>query len=201
MSRRQDSSIRNLSQLRVLLPCQNLMQMTEGLLFRDDCHVKLLRIGNQLLRIVCGNRSAGKRRERSRGVLHCVLEIRRVDIQLVRGEGANLFFLKLQRGQRPARQIVMHAAPAHGRPVANRRAGENRNCRGTPNQLFQSLCSTKDSGGGVPDDEDIPLFRHQHVAFRLHGDVEGHVLTLEHLACKRSVVPQQVNAHGGCGLP
>ena len=64
LTRRQHSAIRNLSQRRVLLPRQNLVQVAERFLLRNDRQVIFLRVLHQRFRVFRRNRTAGQRWQR-----------------------------------------------------------------------------------------------------------------------------------------
>src|SRR5690242_5168110 len=70
----------NLSQRCVLLPGQDFVQVTKGLLLRNNGDVIPPRVLHESLRILCGNGTAWKRWQRVRRILHRVLEIWRVDV-------------------------------------------------------------------------------------------------------------------------
>ena len=91
--------------------------------------VILPRIGHQFGNFGRRQRAARRRGQRLIGIKQRVLEIRRIDVDLERGKDTNLVLLKIQRGKRPAREIVVNAAILHRRPVAHRPVGS---CRAAP---------------------------------------------------------------------
>ena len=68
---------------------------------------------------VAGEGAAGRRGEWIGGVLEVVLEVGRVEIDLVGGEDFKLMLLEGERGEGAAGEIVVLAAILHGGPVAD----------------------------------------------------------------------------------
>ena len=87
-----------------------MMQMAEGLLLGDDGDVILAGVGDQLRGLGRRERAARRRGQRLIGIEQRVLEVRRVDVDLERGEDANLVLLEFERGKRAAGEIVVDAA-------------------------------------------------------------------------------------------
>jgi hypothetical protein len=162
----------------VLLPEEDLVQMTEGFLLRNDGDVIGPRVFDQCFCVRRRQRTAGQSRQRIRGVLHRVLEVGRVDVELVSSKRPDLLLLVGQRGDGSARKVVVHAAPAHRRPVANGRALEDGAGAAATLELDEGLHAVEDARGRVPDDEDFMRAGDENVAFRLHRRVEAHLLAV-----------------------
>ncbi len=170
--------------------------MTEGFLLRNDGDVVGARVLDQRLRVCRRQRAARQGWQRIRRVLHGVFEVGRVQIELVCGEGADLLFLVGEGRHGSAREIVVHAAPAHGRPVANGRSLEDRSGAAATFQLDERLHAVEDARGRVPNDESLMRAGNENVAFGLHRRVEGHLFAMKNAACRGVAVTQQPDAEG-----
>ncbi len=67
-------------------------------------------VGDELAGLGLGDGSAGRRHERMAGVLHGVLEVRRVDVDLVSGDGSDELLLEVEGGDGAAGEVVVEAA-------------------------------------------------------------------------------------------
>ena len=126
---REHGAVGRLGERLVLLPRQRVVQVPEGFLLGHDGDVVGARVGDQGCRVGRGDGSAGRRDERVRRVRGGVLEVGRVEIDLVRREGADHLLLELQRGDGAAGEVVVQAAILHRRPVADRRRSAGRRWR------------------------------------------------------------------------
>ena len=107
-------------------------------------------------------------------VLHRVLEVERVDVELVRRHDADLFFLVLNGGKRTAREVVADSAIAHRRPVADVGGMESRGGAIALDELLDGLHSVEEALRSRPDDDeggrrgsdDVPLGLHFAGEFR-----------------------------------
>ena len=143
------------------------MQMAEGLLLGDDGDVILAGVGDQFGGLGRRERAAGRRGQRLIGIKQRVLEIRRVDVDLERGEDANLVLLEFERGKRAAGEIVVDAAILHRRPVAHRARGQHARRAGQRQQLLEGLHAVEDARAGGADDGGVVRLDDQDVALRL----------------------------------
>src|SRR5438270_3412007 len=106
-----------------------------------------------------------------------MLNVERVHVQLVFGLGANLLLDEIHIRYRAAADVVMHAAPFHGRPIANR---YSRNYQGfrrvaaRPNQLPEGLRAIEQTLAGARADDDARFFGKHYVALlvKIFRDVE-----------------------------
>ena len=80
------------------------------------------------------------------GVLHRVLEVGRVDVDLVGGDDADLLLLELERGDGAAGEVVVEAAVLHRRPVADGRCVEDGVGAVSGDELLDRLQGVEDSG-------------------------------------------------------
>ena len=115
----EDVAVRGLGERGVLLPVEEIVEVAEGLLLGDDGDVVLGGVGDELAGLGLGDGSAGGRHERVAGVLHGVLEVGRVDVDLVGGDGADELLLEVEGGDGAAGEVVVEAAILQGGPVAN----------------------------------------------------------------------------------
>ena len=99
------------------------MKVPEGLLLRQDCDVVLRRILNQffnLSRSEC--RPVGRvfrRNERLILEVENMLHVEAEQIDLVLRQSANLHLQIIELRNRPAADIVAHAAPFHAGPIVD----------------------------------------------------------------------------------
>ncbi len=165
--------MRRLGEVGVELELECVMQMSEGLLLRNDRDVVLGGVGDEVAHVVTAHCAAGRGDHRLRGEGQRVLEVQRERVDLEGGEEAHLALLILERGQRAAREIVLHAAPAHRGPVANHRRCEAR--AAAINELLECLESVEHASGAVADDGGAVVGGDEDVALILHCGVEGEV--------------------------
>ena len=100
--------MRRLAERGVDLVLEDVVQVPERFLLGDDLHVVAPGVGDELADIGAGHGPAGRGDQRIGGVAEGVLEVRRVDVELVGREGADLLLLEFQRGHRPAGEVVFH---------------------------------------------------------------------------------------------
>ena len=115
----EDGAVGGFGEGAVLLPDEAMVEMPEGFLVGDDGDMELGGVGGELARVCRGDAAAGRRGERVRGVLLGFFEVGAVDVDLVAGESADEVLLEGERGDGAAREIVLHAAVAHGGVVAD----------------------------------------------------------------------------------
>jgi len=167
-------AMRRFAQCGVLLELENLVQMAEGLLLRNDGDVVFCRVGDQFAPLGGCHGSAGKGREGRGGVGKGVFKVGREDVDLVGGEGADLALEKLHAGDGTAGPIVRDAAMGHGGPVADGGNEENGVFAGAADQLLDGLRAVEEAGGGFGDDGETPQTAgHYDVALVLHGGIEA----------------------------
>ena len=143
--------------------------MSERLLLRNDRHMVVARIGHQGRRICRRNCPPRWRRQRIRRVTRGVLEVGRVDIDLVPCQRSNHLLFELERCHWPARKVVLQPTVAHSRPVANRRRMQHGGgCRVGLDQLLHRLQCIEDSFSRSRRDRQSFAVRDHRIAFSLH---------------------------------
>ena len=159
------------------------MQVTECLLLGHDGDVVLGRVGDQRTGVGGRDAASGGCGQRVRGVLLGVLEVGRVQVHLVGGDGANQFFLELEGRDGTTRGVVLHAAIVHGGPVLD--LGEAHDGGGAVvfNELLDGLGGVEEAhrrgcgqGEGVrPRRDGVALGLHlgRQILIVLEGDGEG----------------------------
>ena len=115
----EDIAVRGLGEGGVGLPGEIVVEVAEGLLLGDDVDVIETRIGDEGGGFSGREAAAGRSHEGVRGVLEGVLEVGRVDVDLVSGQGADELLLELEGREGAAGQVVGEATVLHGGPVAN----------------------------------------------------------------------------------
>jgi hypothetical protein len=115
----------------------------------------------------------GRGEEGIGGVGGGVLEVGRVEVDLVGGEGADKLLLEVECGDRAAREIVVEAAVLHGWPVADLRGVEDGVGAVSGDELLDRLQGVEDAGIGRGGDGEALAVGDDGVAFRL--DCVGHV--------------------------
>ena len=172
----EDVAVRGFGELGVLLPVEEVVEVAEGFLLGDDGDVVLGGVGDQLAGLGLGDGSAGGRHEGVAGVLHGVLEVGRVDVDLVGGEGADQLLLELEGGDGAAGEVVVEAAVLHGGPVADGGGVEDGCWAGGAGRDFDELLygleGVEDSGGGGGGEGEAFAVGDDGVALGLH--VFGH---------------------------
>ena len=144
---------------------EHVMQVPERLLFGNDLDVELFRVRDQFLHLVLRHHTAGRRHERMRLVLKRVLVVGRVHVQLESRKVADLHLLVVERRQGTAGEIVLHAAPAHGRPIANG-ASVNEGFRAvSAHELLDGLCAVEQAGGRCSENDGLIFIDDNGVAF------------------------------------
>ena len=136
LPRSQHMTVGRLGRILVQIVLQHLVKMPKRLLLGHNRDVIPARIRHQLRRFGRRERAARRRGQRLIRIEQRVLEVGRIDIDLESGEDPDLMLLKLQRGKRPAREIVVDAAILHRRPVAHRARGQNPLGAGERQQLL-----------------------------------------------------------------
>src|SRR5258706_16154528 len=101
-----------------------MMQMSECFLLRDYIYMVAPSVCDQLSNLVVCHRPARRTNERIRRILECVLEVRRIHVDLVCGESPHLLLLKRECRHRSTREIVVESAILHCGPVSDRCALE-----------------------------------------------------------------------------
>ena len=142
---REDRAVRRLGQRLDLLPQELVVQMAEGLLLGHDGDVVEARVGDERGCVRCADAAAGRREQRVRGIGRRVLKVRRVEVDLVGSDGADEFFLEIERGDGAAREVVVEAAIFHRRPVANRCGVQDSVRAGAGDELFHRLQRVEDA--------------------------------------------------------
>ncbi len=125
-----------------------------------------------------------------------VLEVRRVDVEFVGGQGADLALLKCERRDGTARQIIIEAAMWESRPVANRGGLKLRVLAVVPgsainDELLDGLRAVEEAGGGSGYDGKSMSPRQDDVALVVHGGIEGEVCGGKQSAARSGVGSQQ----------
>jgi hypothetical protein len=120
--------------------------VTKALLFGNDGYVILAGVPYELPGFGSGQGSARRGCERAGGVLKCVFKIRRINVDLVSGKDADLFFLEFQAGHRPPGEIVIYAAKLHRRPIPDNRQLQAGSPTISVNQLLYGLSSVENAG-------------------------------------------------------
>src|ERR1700722_466196 len=182
--------------------------MAEGLLLRHHGDVILRGIADEFSDIGGRHRAAGRVDERRAGVLEGVLEVRRVDVELKSGEGADLALLKCERGDGTARKIVVEAAMWERGPVLDCRrldcggldgGGLKRSVLAVVpgsainNELLDGLRAVKEAGGGRGYDGKSMSPRQDDVTLVVHGGIEGEVCGGKQSAARNGVGAQQID--------
>ena len=97
---REHVSVRRLSEGRIDLVLQHMVQVTERFLFRDDVDVIVGCVRDELFHISVVERTARRRDQRIRVISERVLEVGGEEVDLIRGERPDLFFLEVERRHR-----------------------------------------------------------------------------------------------------
>ena len=163
------------------------MQVAKRFLFGDDIDVQRRCIRHKFANVRVAHVIAGWRGERIRFVRKRVLKVRRVHVQLVLGERAQLLLLKYECRDRSARQVVVKATPSHRRPIANARTKNGCAAAGILHELLQCLHAVKHARVRAADNVDARTFGDEHIALGGHCTVEGEAGALQQ-ALRRRVV-------------
>ena len=191
---RQHLAVRSFGHILVKVVLQHLMQMPEGLLLRHHRDVNLAGITNQFLRFAGSESAARRRGHRLVGIEERVLKVRRIDVDLEGCKDAHLMLHEIQRGKRPAGEVVVDAAVFHRRPVAHRAGGQHRPGAGRRQQLLHGLHAVEDSRAGCRDDKSFVGLNRQHIAFSLHRRIEGQAALCQQGFALRRACAQQNDA-------
>ena len=190
--RRQHVAVRHLDQVLELLVLQRQVHVAEGLLLRHHGHVVLAGEVHQLARIRRRHRAPRHPHQRQRLVGEGVLEVRRVEVDLVLGEQRHVALHRGQRRHRTAAQVVVHAAPPEARPV---HYGHRRRHRTLlpfrVKELPQRLDAVKHPRRAVGHHAGLLRRHHQRVAFRLGRGRQRHGRPAQHRLARRARRPQQ----------
>ncbi len=103
----------------VLLPVEIVVEVAERLLVGDDGDVVTGGIGGELAGFGRGDTAAGGCGERVGGVLLGVLEVGRVDVGFVGGEGSDELLLEVEGADGAAGEVVLEAAVLEDGEVAD----------------------------------------------------------------------------------
>ena len=137
--------------------------------------MELRRVADQL-RHLSRRHSAARRSSNGGGSgTERVLEVRRVNVQLVSGKRANLLLLECERGHRAAGQVVAEPAMRQRRPVADGRSCQHGLCAVAADQLLHRLRAVEKARAGLCDHSDTVRPRHDGVALLVHGRVKRQV--------------------------
>ena len=123
-----------------------MVQMAEGLLLGQDGDVILARVGHQFPCLFGRERTAGRRGHGLVWIQQRVLEVRRIDVGFEGRKDAYLVLLEFERGHGSAGEIVLHAAIAHGRPVAHGARGQDALRIRQRKQLLEGLHAVENAG-------------------------------------------------------
>ncbi len=149
----EDLAVRGLGEGLVLLPGEVVVEVAEGLLLGDDGDVEGAGVGDQRGGVGGRDGAAGRGEEGIGGVGGGVLEVGRVEVDLVGGEGADELLLELEGGDGAAGEVVVEAAIVHGGPVADVGGVQDGGDSGAAvDQLLDGLGAVEEAGGAVGGD-------------------------------------------------
>ena len=169
----EDAAVGGFGDGAVLLPGEVVVEVAEGFLVGDDDDVETGGVGGDLAGVGGGDAAAGGCGERVRGVLLGVLEVGRVDVDLVGGEGADEVLLEGEGGDGAAGKVVLHASVTHGGPVADCGEVEGGGGAVVLDELGEGLGGVEEAGGGDGGEGEAVGGRGDGVALGLGGG--GHV--------------------------
>src|SRR5262245_53780263 len=153
------------------------MQMSEGLLFGQNCYVILLTVSHKLLHLFGVERAFFRPDERMALIVEHVFDVQRKQVEFERSAGSDLFLYVIERRHRTAAYVVVHAAPTNRRPVFYRYnrarrynqsrifATELREILHSIEQLPERLCAIEQSRASPCPDCDAIGTRDQRIAF------------------------------------
>ena len=201
ISRGDDVPVRRFGDVLVELVLEHVMQVPEGLLFGHDGDVVTPSVGDQFLHLLRRDRRLVGRDQRLAGVVEDVFHVQREQVHLVLGQGPHLFFHVLEGGNRAAADVIMRAAPAHCRPVADRHRRYAQLLRvpgGGQQQLAQRLRAVEHTRTSARHDQNARRRGLEHVAFFV--EVAGNLQFggLQPPANSGLIGARQVN-HAGAG--
>ena len=168
------------------------MEVAEGFLLRHDGDVILRGVMDEGRHIGGRHGAAGRRDKRRARVGEGVLEVGRIDVELVGGEGADLALLELERGDRAAGEVVVETAMRERGPVADGGAFEVGDIAIPDDELLDGLRAVE-AGVGCGDDSELVRLGDDDIALVVHCGIEGEVRGGEHGARRGGVGAQQID--------
>ena len=142
--------------------------MAEGFLLRDDGDVVGLGVGDEFAGLLGRDVTAEGCGDGVGDVRLGVLEVRRVDVDLVSSDDADLLLLEVDGGEGTAGEVVVEAAVLHGGPVVDVGAMEDGVGAVAGDELLDGLGSVEDALGGGSGDDDGAGGGGDDVALGLH---------------------------------
>ena len=131
------------TQRRVFGMAQDLPEVAERLLIAKNIEMQWLHIINQCRQLLWSERAVGRADLRMLLERELILHVVGHEVQLEVGGQAGLEFQGVQRGTGTAGQVILEAAPAQRRPVADLQAGKRVPLPISPDQLAQRLQATE----------------------------------------------------------
>ena len=169
----QHMSMRSLAQRRIELVLEHVVQVPERFLLWNDVDVIPSRIRHELGDVRARQRAAWRCDQRMFRERERVLEVRRIDIDLVRRERTHLPLHELQRRNGPTRKIVVESTVSHGRPIADLRHTQARARATSADQLLHRLCTIEHARAGRANDSERIAVGNERVSFGSHRGVEA----------------------------
>src|SRR5262249_11407173 len=137
-----------LRQLLIGLEREGAVEVAEALLLDQDRDVVTARVLGERAYLALAERASGCCQQRVAAIGDRVLGIEGVEVDLELREQPDAALERLERRQRSAADVVVHAAPGEGGTIRNR---ENRNAAGL-DQLAQRLDAVEETGRGLRRD-------------------------------------------------
>ncbi len=144
------------------------MEVAEGLLLGNDGDVVGLGVGDELAGLLGRDAALEGSGDGVRDVGLSVLEVWRVDVDLIGGDDADLLLLEVEGGEGAAGEVVVEAAILHGGPVVDVGSVEDGFGAVAGDELLDGLGSVEDAFGGGSGDDDGGGGGGDDVAFGLH---------------------------------
>src|SRR6266478_2262564 len=116
-----------------------------------------------------------------------VLHIKGVHVEFEEGFGANLSFDVLNSRHRTAADVIRDAAPAHGGPVDDPYAGNERARAFAANQLFERLDAIESSSGCFSGHHHFIRADSDKVSFVSHPLIQGNTGSFQSLLNSRQI--------------
>ncbi len=107
--------------------------------------------------------------------------------------------LEFERGHGAAGEIVLHAAIAHGRPVAHGACGQHALRIGQRKQLLEGLHAVENSRTGGGNNGSLVRLEDEHISFGLHRCVEGELGARQQRLGGDAVGPEKNDPIDCCG--